>query len=164
MTFKEKFITFKKIEKLCKEVNRIKFINSGGCCVYAYHLSTVLEALNMKYKIVVVDSNRTVTKHLIMCEKYDDIPYLGASHVMIYTNGFYIDSNGVGVTPVSVLNDKLESEIRYIGTFNPVISKIELSQKTFYNWAYNINNIWNIMFDIKNRKKIENACAKLKLD
>jgi glutaredoxin len=164
MTFKEKFITFKKIEKLCKKVNKIRFINSGGCCVYAYHLSTVLKSLNIKYKIVVIDSSKSTAKYLKSCEEYNDMPYLGANHVMIYTNGFYIDSRGIGFNPRSIINNKLESINRYVGGFNPTITKIDLNQETFYNWAYNTNNIWNNMFDIKHRKKIENACAKLKLD
>ena len=42
MTFKEKFKIFRELEEVSKKVNKIKNINRGGCCVYAYNISKIL--------------------------------------------------------------------------------------------------------------------------
>ena len=93
MTFKEKFKIFRELEEVSKKVNKIKNINRGGCCVYAYNISKILTKLKISHKVVIADSHpREVIKSL------EDGKFMGASHVLIYSNGFYIDSEGLSTT------------------------------------------------------------------
>lgn len=139
MTFKEKFKVFKKLEEVCKKVNGIKHINRGGCCVYAYHISRILTKLKISHKVVVVDRFPSVVVKSLM-----DGNFMGANHVLIYSNGFYIDSEGLSIT-----YNKYGSK-----------KKINLDLNVFKAWSEN-RNIWNPTYSIRNNKKIEKLCSQL---
>ena len=139
MTFKEKFKIFKKLEEVSKEVNKIKNINQGGCCVYAYHISRILTKLKISHKVVIADVySDTVIKSL----KTDC--FMGANHVLIYSNGFYIDSTGLMTT-----YNKYGSK-----------KKIDLDLNVFKKWA-ECRSIWNNTYSTRNNKKIEKLCSRL---
>ena len=139
MTFKEKFKIFKKLEEVSKEVSKIKNINRGGCCVYAYNISKILTKLKISHKVVIMDSypdrviDSLITGNLI-----------GANHVLIYSNGFYIDSTGLSTTYNRYGSKK----------------KINLDLAVFEEWA-KYRSIWNPTYSIRNNKKIEKLCNQL---
>lgn len=139
MTFKEKFKVFKKLEEVCKEVNKIKYINLGGCCVYAYHISRILTKLKISHKVVIMDiyPNKVI-------ESLINGNFIGANHVLIYSNGFYIDSKGLSTT-----YNKYGSK-----------KKINLDLNVFKAWSEN-RNIWNPTYSTRNNKKIETLCSRL---
>ena len=139
MTFKEKFKIFRELEEVSKKVNKIKNINRGGCCVYAYNISKILTKLKISHKVVIVDSypdrviNSLITGNLI-----------GANHVLIYSNGFYIDSTGLSTT-----YNKYGSK-----------KKINLDLAVFEEWA-KYRDIWNPTYSTINNKEIEELCNQL---
>ena len=139
MTFKEKFKIFRELEEVSKKVNKIKNINRGGCCVYAYNISKILTKLKISHKVVIVDSypdrviNSLITGNLI-----------GANHVLIYSNGFYIDSTGLSTTYNRYGSKK----------------KINLDLAVFEEWA-KYRGIWNPTYSTINNKKIEKLCNQL---
>lgn len=139
MTFKEKFKIFRELEEVSKKVNKIKNINRGGCCVYAYNISKILTKLKISHKVVIVDSypdrviNSLITGNLI-----------GANHVLIYSNGFYIDSTGLSTT-----YNKYGSK-----------KKINLNLAVFEEWA-KYRGIWNPTYSTIHNKKIEKLCNQL---
>ena len=139
MTFKEKFKIFKKLEEVSKEVNKIKNINRGGCCVYAYNISKILTKLKISHKVVVIDSypDRVIESLTSDC-------FRGANHVLIYSNGFYIDSTGLSTTYNRYGSKK----------------KIDLDLVILKKWA-ECRSIWNPTYSIRNNKKIEKLCSQL---
>lgn len=139
MTFKEKFKIFKKLEEVCKKVDRIKHINRGGCCVYAYNISKILTKLKISHKVVIVDIYpNKVIKSLINGN------FIGANHVLIYSNGFYIDSEGL-LTTCNRYGSK---------------KKINLDLNVFKAWSED-RFLWNSAYNISNNKKIEKLCSQL---
>ena len=70
--------------------------------------------------------------------------FMGASHVLIYSNGFYIDSTGLMTT-----YDKYGSK-----------KKIDLDLNVFKKWA-ECRSIWNKTYSTRNNKKIEKLCSQL---
>ena len=139
MTFKEKFKIFRELEEVSKKVNKIKNINRGGCCVYAYNISKILTKLKISHKVVVVDSYPDrVIDSLITGN------FRGANHVLIYSNGFYIDSTGLSTT-----YNKYGSK-----------KKINLDLAVFEEWA-KYRDIWNPTYSTINNKKIEKLCNQL---
>ena len=139
MTFKEKFKIFRELEEVSKKVNKIKNINRGGCCVYAYNISKILTKLKISHKVVIADSYpRDVIKSLA------DGNFIGANHVLIYSNGFYIDSEGLSTT-----YNKYGSK-----------KKIDLDLVVFKKWA-EYRFIWNSTYNTINNKKIEELCNQL---
>ena len=139
MTFKEKFKIFKKLEEVSKEVNKIKYINQGGCCVYAYHISRILTKLKISHKVVIADS---YPDNVI--ESLKTGPFMGANHVLIYSNGFYIDSTGLMTNYTKYSYKK----------------KIDLDLNVFKKWA-ECRPIWNNTYSTRNNKKIERLCSQL---
>ena len=139
MTFKEKFKIFRELEEVSKKVNKIKNINRGGCCVYAYNISKILTKLKISHKVVVVDSYpREVIKSL--AEGY----FRGANHVLIYSNGFYIDSEGLSTT-----YNRYETK-----------KKINLDLTVLKKWSES-RSVWNPTYSTINNKKIEKLCNQL---
>lgn len=131
MTFKEKFQIFKKLEEVCKKVDGIENINRGGCCVYAYNISKILTKLKISHKVVIVDRfPSVVVKSLINGN------FIGAHHVLIYSNGFYIDSEGLSTTYNRYGSKK----------------KINLDLNVFKAWSED-RSIWNPTYSIRNNKK-----------
>lgn len=139
MTFKEKFKVFKKLEEVCKEVNKIKYINQGGCCVYAYHISRILTKLKISHKVVIADGYPDS-----VIESLKTGCFTGANHVLIYSNGFYIDSTGLMITYNKYSYKK----------------KIDLDLNVFKKWA-ECRSIWNNTYSTRNNKKIEKLCSQL---
>ena len=139
MTFKEKFKIFKKLEEVSKEVNKIKNINRGGCCVYAYNISKILTKLKISHKVVIMDN---YPNDVISCLMSGD--FIGANHVLIYSNGFYIDSEGLSTTYT-----------RY-GTKK----KINLDLHILKAWS-DKRSSWNPTYSTINNKKIEKLCNQL---
>ena len=139
MTFKEKFKIFRELEEVSKKVNKIKNINRGGCCVYAYNISKILTKLKISHKVVVVDS---YPKEVIKSLK--DGIFRGANHVLIYSNGFYIDSTGLSTTYNRYGSKK----------------KINLDLAIFEEWA-KYRGIWNPTYSTINNRKIEKLCNQL---
>ena len=139
MTFKEKFKIFKKLEEVSKEVNKIKYINQGGCCVYAYHISRILTKLKISHKVVIADSYPDD-----VIESLKTGPFMGANHVLIYSNGFYIDSTGLMTNYTKYSYKK----------------KIDLDLNVFKKWA-EYRPIWNNTYSTRNNKKIERLCSQL---
>lgn len=139
MTFKEKFKIFRELEEVSKKVNKIKNINRGGCCVYAYNISKILTKLKISHKVVIVDSypdrviDSLITGNLI-----------GANHVLIYSNGFYIDSTGLSTTYNRYRSKK----------------KINLDLTVLKKWSES-RSIWNPTYSTINNKKIEKLCNQL---
>lgn len=149
MKFKDKYLIFKKIESVCKKVNKIKYINSGGCAKYAYYLSEKLTELNIPHSVVILDSfPGTIKKQL---KNYNNISS-GVYHVMIYSSGFYIDSNGF-VENLKTTEWKFNREL-----------KLKIPLKVFKNWAFSEDDIWNTTYDEKNNAKIKRICKTLELD
>ena len=139
MTFKEKFKIFKKLEEVSKEVNKIKNINRGGCCVYAYNISKILTKLKISHKVVVID-----TYPMTVIESLVSGCFRGANHVLIYSNGFYIDSTGLSTTYNRYGSKK----------------KINLDLAVFEEWA-EYRGIWNPTYSTINNKEIEKLCNQL---
>lgn len=139
MTFKEKFKIFRELEEVSKKVNKIKNINRGGCCVYAYNISKILTKLKISHKVVVVDSYpREVIESLV------DGNFRGANHVLIYSNGFYIDSTGLSTTYNRYGSKK----------------KINLDLTVLKKWS-ECRSIWNPTYSTINNKEIEKLCNQL---
>ena len=115
---------------------RIKYINFGGCGVFAEHLYDKLELLGFKPKLVVfTNSCKELEKRLSLDEKKMIDYWKGMFyHIMIMVDGYYVDCKWCS------------SEIPALYTKHEISKKLDIGTLRYINQL----PIWNSTFDRDN--------------
>lgn len=138
----------KSLNILCKTLDDLYGINSGGCCYVAYLISKWLDRFSINYQLVIYDDykrNTIAISYEIHNMRRNYSMYNSASgrycccHYCIFIiGGGYVnrgDITGLKQHSISGITNK---NIR---------------------WLYNTGN-WNKMYDIKNNKALRNIIGK----
>lgn len=81
----------KKLEIKLKKINKIPFVNTGGCGVVAYYIYQYLRRNGYKSRIIGYDREYQENKRNIMLNSKD----CSFAHVVVYCGIWKIDSKGI---------------------------------------------------------------------
>ncbi len=156
------------LEKLSRDLSDIhesfKNINAGGCGEFAKMLGNKLKENNVKFKYVLISEDKRMSilasqrnfktlKEDVLNDPWSrQMNGYGIAHIMIYHNGYFIDSTGAH----RGLGNTLWHQFR-----GYQISAI-LPQDVLIDWCG--QNTWNDMFDRKQIPYIENRIKNLILN
>lgn len=84
----------KNINKDLKEIEQSSYINSGGCCYFAYLIANELDKRDIKYKVIVDDNHYYTKKYYDYQAKNKKLPkqIFGPFHVYLKIGNYYYDS------------------------------------------------------------------------
>lgn len=83
-----------KLIKLSENVNKIKNINRGGCCIFASVVSRQLEILNIPHKIIIVNNLGEFLNTKRKTHNLDNWSSSIFQHVLVEFDKVYYDYNG----------------------------------------------------------------------
>lgn len=147
----------------CSLEGTIKSLNSGGCGIFAYHMSTRLKQIGIPHKILVSDHGAHGSWEFLNMEfKNGNNGWLSASHVFIEVFGLMFDGYGwLAETECGVVRriypyEPVSEWER--GDFDEMVGEFDyiLLRKA----ALETNVGWNSMYDRRQNDMLENLIYK----
>lgn len=129
------------LDNISYKLKDYKYINSGGCCLYAYLIAKQLDKRNIPYKIVIEEPYYSVSAYYKQARNLTK--YLGIHHILLRINKeYYYDSTGIAKRRYGT--KKIQLELDSQGLLN-------LYENGDWNYVFKMNTSKN---GIKNIKQI----------
>lgn len=154
-----------KMKRIFSKLNeRIKYIDSGGCGVFAVFLAKLLRRHGYDARIIALnrykhwssiydEDDNTVTnhnmsiKHAMKKSNYVDVT---KSHYVVRVGNFYIDNWDIVKTKGQVLHMKKEFKSKW--HFKILLGNVPIPYLAYLNEQ---EDAWNSLYDRRNNRKLE---------
>lgn len=132
----------KRLDRLCKFLDKKYSINDGGCCLVTYFIALNLDRLGIKYDLVIYDDKRRnspkIAKEIFNKSLESSNSVIGDNTCIHYTLKIY---KGGIINNMDTCFDYFKYIIHNIGP-------------TYIKWIYD-EGYWNEIFDISNSRSIQ---------
>ena len=132
------------LDCLCKFLDEVYDINSGGCCLISYLIAKHLDNLGIKYELVIYDGERRYIKEI--SEEISEMTIKSDRNCSV-VRGSTCYHYTLRILNSGYINPNHNSD----GFFEYRIKKIHSRN---IKWIYD-NGSWNSYFDVKNSEVIE---------